>query len=134
MCEAAEASVYFFFQAEDGIRDYKVTGVQTCALPIYQHGDGRPEPSPHHLPAPSLFTQSRIFGKLHDLSLSGHPPRDTTRPSRNARQSSLVRTHPSYRNVKGRFKSGRHREESSVAPLRIWFATQTSLRVIDFSL
>src|SRR5256885_4431405 len=28
-CEAL-----FFFQAEDGIRDYKVTGVQTCALPI----------------------------------------------------------------------------------------------------
>src|SRR5688500_20403143 len=27
--------VSFFFQAEDGIRDYKVTGVQTCALPIY---------------------------------------------------------------------------------------------------
>src|SRR5688500_20199749 len=26
--------VIFFFQAEDGIRDYKVTGVQTCALPI----------------------------------------------------------------------------------------------------
>src|SRR6266446_429833 len=25
---------YFFFQAEDGIRDYKVTGVKTCALPI----------------------------------------------------------------------------------------------------
>src|SRR5688500_20229883 len=24
----------FFFPAEDGIRDYKVTGVQTCALPI----------------------------------------------------------------------------------------------------
>src|SRR5256885_15289931 len=28
--------VHFFFQAEDGIRDYKVTGVQTCALPISQ--------------------------------------------------------------------------------------------------
>src|SRR5207249_7791938 len=26
--------VYFFFQAEDGIRDRNVTGVQTCALPI----------------------------------------------------------------------------------------------------
>src|SRR5256885_16501156 len=26
---------FFFFQAEDGIRDYKVTGVQTCALPIW---------------------------------------------------------------------------------------------------
>src|SRR5256885_16567969 len=29
---------FFFFQAEDGIRDYKVTGVQTCALPICQAG------------------------------------------------------------------------------------------------
>src|SRR6266446_9870049 len=28
---------FFFFQAEDGIRDYKVTGVQTCALPILLH-------------------------------------------------------------------------------------------------
>src|SRR2546426_10909401 len=27
-------AIFFFFQAEDGIRDYKVTGVQTCALPI----------------------------------------------------------------------------------------------------
>ena len=27
---------FFFFQAEDGIRDIGVTGVQTCALPIYQ--------------------------------------------------------------------------------------------------
>src|SRR5688500_19856821 len=29
------------FQAEDGIRAYKVTGVQTCALPIWQDLDGR---------------------------------------------------------------------------------------------
>src|SRR5215208_6736272 len=28
-------SGFFFFQAEDGIRDGHVTGVQTCALPIY---------------------------------------------------------------------------------------------------
>src|SRR5206468_9142983 len=27
---------FFFFQAEDGIRDLIVTGVQTCALPIYR--------------------------------------------------------------------------------------------------
>src|SRR5207249_9115809 len=27
----------FFFQAEDGIRDRNVTGVQTCALPIFAH-------------------------------------------------------------------------------------------------
>ena len=28
--------IFFFFQAEDGIRDRNVTGVQTCALPIYK--------------------------------------------------------------------------------------------------
>src|SRR5437879_8018489 len=27
--------LFFFFQAEDGIRDTSVTGVQTCALPIF---------------------------------------------------------------------------------------------------
>src|SRR5256885_8437402 len=31
---------FFFFQAEDGIRDYKVTGVQTCALPSAEALDG----------------------------------------------------------------------------------------------
>src|SRR6266487_6171453 len=30
----------FFFQAEDGIRDGRVTGVQTCALPISAENDG----------------------------------------------------------------------------------------------
>src|SRR5712672_4275022 len=32
--------VFFFFQAEDGIRDKLVTGVQTCALPIFAAGSG----------------------------------------------------------------------------------------------
>src|SRR2546426_3437094 len=34
LCIALCMLFFFFFQAEDGIRDYKVTGVQTCALPI----------------------------------------------------------------------------------------------------
>src|SRR5256885_11234961 len=34
MMQLLQLGIYFFFQAEDGIRDYKVTGVQTCALPI----------------------------------------------------------------------------------------------------
>ena len=42
MCEKAEGVsqvfVFFFFQAEDGIRDDLVTGVQTCALPICPQG------------------------------------------------------------------------------------------------
>src|SRR3989440_7572621 len=47
----------FFFQAEDGIRDLIVTGVQTCALPIYRRRTGncrrrekRDEDDPHHRP------------------------------------------------------------------------------------
>src|SRR2546430_3814041 len=39
MCVSEESALYgfvfFFFQAEDGIRDLTVTGVQTCALPIF---------------------------------------------------------------------------------------------------
>src|SRR5690606_41172686 len=34
--------LYFFFQAEDGIRDFHVTGVQTCALPISAPQPKRP--------------------------------------------------------------------------------------------
>src|SRR2546430_14321721 len=34
-----EGHVVFFFQAEDGIRDLTVTGVQTCALPILLRND-----------------------------------------------------------------------------------------------
>src|SRR5439155_6726271 len=36
--------IFFFFQAEDGIRDGHVTGVQTCALPISPVSADRPAP------------------------------------------------------------------------------------------
>src|SRR2546430_6082495 len=35
--------LFFFFQAEDGIRDLTVTGVQTCALPICSAAEGAAE-------------------------------------------------------------------------------------------
>src|SRR5699024_11866655 len=35
----SSSSRYFFFQAADGIRDRNVTGVQTCALPIFINND-----------------------------------------------------------------------------------------------
>src|SRR5207237_4419124 len=40
---SAMSWVFFFFQAEDGIRDSSVTGVQTCALPICQCVQDRAE-------------------------------------------------------------------------------------------
>src|SRR2546429_5949059 len=36
--------IFFFFQAEDGIRDVAVTGVQTCALPICPRAGKRARP------------------------------------------------------------------------------------------
>ena len=39
----------FFFQAEDGIRGWSVTGVQTCALPIWNHRIDRRNASLHRL-------------------------------------------------------------------------------------
>src|SRR5688572_31410263 len=37
LIKSSSRIMFFFFQAEDGIRDLTVTGVQTCALPIYPH-------------------------------------------------------------------------------------------------
>src|SRR6266496_6264369 len=47
----AAVAAFFFFQAEDGIRDLYVTGVQTCALPISLHRAARArEVPPRHAP------------------------------------------------------------------------------------
>src|SRR5699024_5937336 len=44
----SHAFALFFFQAEDGIRDRNVTGVQTCALPICGHSGSGPSRAPAH--------------------------------------------------------------------------------------
>src|SRR5256885_12300759 len=49
--------VCFFLQAEDGIRDYKVTGVQTCALPIFQPFNNRR----------FGFSECHLIGHLEDI-------------------------------------------------------------------
>src|SRR5256885_10556554 len=65
-------SLFFFFQAEDGIRDYKVTGVQTCALPIWHVLDARTVAAIRRLPRrPATRVRLRI---LDAAAFSG--PRD----------------------------------------------------------
>src|SRR5256885_8657032 len=74
--EEDDLAVVFFFQAEDGIRDYKVTGVQTCALPIS---------SPNFSASSSITvdkTRSGFFGigavsssaRTHALAATRSPP------------------------------------------------------------
>src|SRR5256885_14050987 len=50
---------FFFFQAEDGIRDYKVTGVQTCALPICHQYEPHWEKQPARVAA---FERGTLYG------------------------------------------------------------------------
>src|SRR5690606_39747676 len=55
--------LFFFFQAEDGIRDFHVTGVQTCALPILLRGIEFRSMCEHHL--------LPFFGTAHVAYLPG---------------------------------------------------------------
>src|SRR5256886_10245031 len=65
--------LFFFFQAEDGIRDLTVTGVQTCALPIFV-GATRRVLVVHE--ATSAVATSRARPPLAPIELAQHPPRD----------------------------------------------------------
>src|SRR6266446_3419001 len=57
--------VFFFFQAEDGIRDYKVTGVQTCALPISNQYPVKKIDNDHW-----EVTFDKIFSPGHEIGFS----------------------------------------------------------------
>src|SRR5688500_20060162 len=83
---------FFFFQAEDGIRDYKVTGVQTCALPICL--------LPLHLPPEREGTDRvEVFGETRDR-----------RPTRRALQAKIA---PARENRSG-IRSDERSEERRV--------------------
>src|SRR5438093_10589683 len=56
----------FFFQAEDGIRDWSVTGVQTCALPICDRAPGAPGRRAAHEPAQAPMTEPASFIEVDD--------------------------------------------------------------------
>src|SRR2546426_7540721 len=54
-----------FFQAEDGIRDYKVTGVQACALPILMETPCSARTAPYPASIPEILRSSAKVGLLH---------------------------------------------------------------------
>src|SRR5205085_3816673 len=81
-----------FFQAEDGIRDLTVTGVQTCALPIYRLrrapiNRGQPPAGPSGMntrnrapPGEPFILRLAIYSDLH-FELVRHPHAWKPRPS-----------------------------------------------------
>src|SRR5262249_56717087 len=81
----------FFFQAEDGIRDWSVTGVQTCALPIFWSRNTAKPPNVSSSRSPS--------------SPSGVPPPSGDRFVQNTE----CRTWPET--LKARFRSSMERSE-----------------------
>src|SRR6266498_5312343 len=68
---------FFFFQAEDGIRDADVTGVQTCALPIS-----------HAWPPPTKVAVSDRFG-LPRVQTGGNGAPEASRATVTRNQSAL---------------------------------------------
>src|SRR5260370_2914972 len=82
--------LFFFFQAEDGIRDSSVTGVQTCALPISKYR-GKSAASP--APAPSVEHQMQ-------------EERPTVEETASRPTGNLPATAPSGGNVPRRFSGG----------------------------
>src|SRR5207245_6269658 len=96
--------LFFFFQAEDGIRDATVTGVQTCALPISRSfspiSSRKSEPSWASSNCPSLRSEERRVGKecgsrrsaYHEKKKTGYKRARHPLGKRNAGRPVRVRT------------------------------------------
>src|SRR5690606_40034398 len=63
-CAQMPLPLLFFFQAEDGIRDFHVTGVQTCALPISDDLVIDPQSPTRALVAGKVFAGSSTIYRL----------------------------------------------------------------------
>ena len=79
---------FFFLQAEDGIRDAPVTGVQTCALPICKELAARPAESFFHLLKQNGYHTTSV-GKISHLDSQRDLPRSWTEVLNPARSPKL---------------------------------------------
>src|SRR5690349_23323596 len=74
--------VCFFFQAEDGIRDLYVTGVQTCALPIWRRRVSRRRVSSMRARASRLFSRATRRRALTWWLIAGAMPTSDRKSTR----------------------------------------------------
>src|SRR5438093_3227319 len=89
--------IFFFFQAEDGIRDWSVIGVQTCALPIFAAHDL--PPADDQEPRAGLLHFGEHVGREDDGAVLSE------RPDQAADLDALVRVEPLGRLVEQDRKS-----------------------------
>src|SRR5204862_1077646 len=75
---------FFFFQAEDGIRDLYVTGVQTCALPISSRAASRRTAPPRDARAGSAATNADAASGPWNVRLDSYVFR--TKPDRRSEE------------------------------------------------
>src|SRR2546429_2817671 len=75
---------FFFFQAEDGIRDVAVTGVQTCALPIFSPKPAEIRPDPRSRSESPPPTANPVIPPAHR--------KPCARPPLSVRRASLSRS------------------------------------------
>src|SRR5207248_7611430 len=89
---APVSACFFFFQAEDGIRDRTVTGVQTCALPISLAGPGGcgwPGPGPASAPRcrPPRSEERRVGKECRSRGAPVHEKKKADEEQGNAQSS-----------------------------------------------
>src|SRR2546426_8045943 len=107
----------FFFQAEDAIRDYKVTGFQRCALPILIQPPDGPAPAPtpqapvHHRNSPTPWTAA-----VPPPSVRLVPAPMPSAPSRMRPSSGRVAAHTAVRPCRDQMPPGRDAREPARLP------------------
>src|SRR5437764_13088526 len=108
--------IFFFFQAEDGIRDTSVTGVQTCALPIslpvlpHRHDDARAAA----VPELNRRSEERRVGK--ECRSRWSPDHEKKKKEMSKWTSEDVTANDPYRNIKlvGEAKTESNRVDASI--------------------
>src|SRR5690606_40294672 len=106
----SSSGLFFFFQAEDGIRDFHVTGVQTCALPIYTHDESqiRTDHPLHRAAAVVLyprefarFAATPLFGMQFGESLAGEKRSEERRVGKECRSRGSPQHQKKYEGREG---------------------------------
>src|SRR5688572_32420210 len=116
---------FFFFQAEDGIRDLTVTGVQTCALPILIDGEmpGRAPPRiPHATPAKAAGMMASVTTTRLPVARCRAPARraarETSRPPRRSAPPAGSAARPGNRWLRRSMPQWRRRSQATARARR----------------